>query len=206
MTLFTAEGLLRGVARDRANGVCDPKSIVHHAYVRWLHTQGMRSASRFLDDQLDGWLIGVNALHSRRAPGRTCVTALRGGAMGTRESPLNDSKGCGGVMRAAPVGLIAVNQSHAFSLGCETAAITHGHPSGYYSAGCLSAIVFHLLAGESLLDAIELLFSSVVRFRFCVALSADALARARFARASAKSGWSRIAVSKWPMARSGAAT
>src|SRR6476619_2179340 len=30
MTLFTAEGLLRGVARDRANGVCDPKSVVHH--------------------------------------------------------------------------------------------------------------------------------------------------------------------------------
>lgn len=156
MTLFTAEGLLRGVARDRANGLCDPKSVVHHAYVRWLHTQGMRSASRFLDDHLDGWLIGVNALHSRRAPGRTCVTALRGAAMGTRESPLNDSKGCGGVMRAAPVGLIAVNQSHAFRLGCETAAITHGHPSGYYSAGCLSAIVFYLVAGESLLDAIEM--------------------------------------------------
>jgi ADP-ribosylglycohydrolase len=156
MTLFTAEGLLRGVTRFEFKGICHPATVVYHAYIRWLHTQSDRSTSQCSADQLDGWLIGVNELHNRRSPGTTCLTALRGGVMGTRESPLNNSKGCGGVMRAAPVGLIAINEGDAFRLGCETAAITHGHPSGYYSAGCLAAIVFYLVAGQPLLDAIEL--------------------------------------------------
>jgi ADP-ribosylglycohydrolase len=129
MTLFTAEGLLRGVSRYEAKGICHPATVVYHAYIRWLHTQGYRSESRFSADRFDGWLFQVTRLHSRRAPGRTCVTALFGAAMGTRESPLNDSKGCGGVMRAAPVGLVAVNEGVAFTLGCETAAITHGRPA-----------------------------------------------------------------------------
>jgi ADP-ribosylglycohydrolase len=156
MTLFTAEGLLRGVSRYEAKGICHPATVVYHAYIRWLHTQGYRSESRFSADRFDGWLFQVTRLHSRRAPGRTCVTALFGAAMGTRESPLNDSKGCGGVMRAAPVGLVAVNEGVAFTLGCETAAITHGHPSGYYSAGCLAAIVFYLVSGRPLIEAIDL--------------------------------------------------
>jgi ADP-ribosylglycohydrolase len=90
---------------------------------------------------MDGWLIRVEGLHARRAPGMTCLSALRGGTMGTIERPLNDSKGCGGVMRAAPIGLVARDEQAAFTLGCEAAAITHGHPSGYYSAGCFAAII-----------------------------------------------------------------
>ena len=69
---------------------------------------------------------------------------------------LNNSKGCGGVMRVAPVGLVAEDEEPAFSLGCEAAAITHGHPSGYYSAGCFAAIVYHLTEGRSLPESIEL--------------------------------------------------
>jgi ADP-ribosyl-[dinitrogen reductase] hydrolase len=50
-------------------------------------------------------LLQIAALHSRRGPGGTCLSALGSGRMGTPENPLNDSKGCGGVMRMAPVGL-----------------------------------------------------------------------------------------------------
>ena len=49
-----------------------------------------------------------------------------GDAIGTLGKPLNDSKGCGGVMRAAPVGLF-VMPALAFEFGCDMAAITHGH-------------------------------------------------------------------------------
>src|SRR5262245_64641768 len=76
--------------------------------------------------------------------------------MGAMQRPLNNSQGCGGVMRVAPVGLAAEDEKRAFSLGCEAAAITHGHPSGYYSAGCFAAIVYHLTEGRSLPEAIEL--------------------------------------------------
>ena len=80
---------------------------------------------------------------------------MRGERMGTIEQPLNDSKGCGGVMRVAPIGLVADDEQAAFRLACEAAAITHGHPSGYYSAGCFAAIVSFLREGQSLPDAIE---------------------------------------------------
>jgi ADP-ribosylglycohydrolase len=155
MTLFTAEGALRATARWNHKGICHPPGVLHHAYIRWLHTQGERSRSPFSQDKKDGWLVGVQGLHSRRAPGKTCLSALRGEQMGTMEQPLNHSKGCGGVMRVAPIGLVAEDSQAAFALGCEAAAITHGHPSGYYSAGCLAAIVRQLRAGQSLATAIE---------------------------------------------------
>jgi ADP-ribosylglycohydrolase len=156
MTLFTAEGLLRSIARLRHKGVCHPASMIHHAYLRWLRTQGGQSRSHFSQGEMDGWLIGVKGLHSCRAPGNTCLSALRGEEMGEMQWPLNNSKGCGGVMRVAPVGLVAEDAEQAFSLGCQAAAITHGHPSGYYSAGCFAAIICHLMSGSSLPEAIEL--------------------------------------------------
>jgi ADP-ribosylglycohydrolase len=155
MTLFTAEGVLRADVRWRHKGICHPATVLHHAYIRWLHTQGERSSSQFSKDKMDGWLIDVEGLHERRAPGNTCLSALRGARMGTIEQPLNDSKGCGGVMRVAPIGLWARNEGAAFTIGCEAAAITHGHPSGYYSAGCFAVIIQNLAAGRTLPDAIE---------------------------------------------------
>ena len=154
MTLFTAEGVLRAGVRWHHKGICHTASVIHHAYIRWLHTQGERSRSPFSKDQMDGWLIGIDGLHERRAPGNTCLSALRGARMGTIKQPLNDSKGCGGVMRVAPIGLVAGDDEAAFALGCEAAAITHGHPSGYYSAGCFAAIIQNLTTGRSLPDAI----------------------------------------------------
>jgi ADP-ribosylglycohydrolase len=144
MTLFTAEGLIRAYVRQVAKGICHPPSVVDHAYARWLRTQG--ETSERWSGKPDGWLVGVGALHARRAPGNTCLTAMRGPAMGTIDAPLNDSKGCGGVMRAAPAGLVG-ERADAFDLGCETAALTHGHPSGYLAAGALAALVASQLDG-----------------------------------------------------------
>ena len=41
--------------------------------------------------------------------------------MGSIDNPINNSKGCGGVMRIAPVGLVAAEP---FTLGSEIAALT----------------------------------------------------------------------------------
>lgn len=155
MTLFTAEGVLRADVRWHHKGICRPSTVIHHAYLRWLHTQGERSRFPSSQEQMDGWLIGVQTLHARRAPGMTCLSALRGATMGTVDRPLNNSKGCGGVMRVAPIGLTARDDEAAFALGCEAAAITHGHPSGYYSAGCFAAVIQNLTEGRTLPDAIE---------------------------------------------------
>ena len=160
MTLFTAEGLLRAFSGLERDGVSEPASFVHHAYIRWLNSQGEDWKGDF-NRVKTGWLINVPELYARRAPGNTCISALCSGVMGTTKEPVNSSKGCGGVMRVAPVGLFCENPSVAFDLGCEVAAITHGHPSGFLAAGTLAAIISMILSGESLdssvLESVRLL-------------------------------------------------
>jgi ADP-ribosylglycohydrolase len=140
--------------------------VVHHAYLRWLKTQG---ESPNLEPQIDlnwqvatdGWLINVPALWSRRAPGNTCLSALRN-AKQIGEPAQNNSKGCGGVMRVAPVGLVA-SRDVAFELGCQTAALTHGHPSGVLSAGFLALLIAEIVAGNSLPDAIRAAKAALIK-------------------------------------------
>jgi ADP-ribosylglycohydrolase len=88
-----------------------------------------------------------------RAPGTTCLAALRQGGRGTVEHPINDSKGCGGVMRTAPIGFLppSVEDGVVFRLGAEAAALTHGHPDGYLPAGAMAVLVreaLHRLSWE----------------------------------------------------------
>jgi ADP-ribosylglycohydrolase len=74
--------------------------------------------------------------------------------MGSTQHPLNDSKGCGGVMRIAPVGL-ASSGGDPFATGCEIAALTHGHPSGFLAAGFLALAVREAAAGTPLREACQ---------------------------------------------------
>jgi ADP-ribosyl-[dinitrogen reductase] hydrolase len=139
MALFTAEGLIRARQRMLDRGVVNVEMVIHRAYLRWLSTQeetGRIPRHDFSEQEPSGWLLSQVFLHHRRAPGNTCLMALRAGVPGTPKTPINDSKGCGGVMRVAPVGL--TDADNPFDLGSNAAALTHGHPSGWVSAGALA--------------------------------------------------------------------
>jgi len=161
MTLFTAEGLILA-ARAGALGRPDALvRIVHRASLRWLRTQGATSRHpSFAGSGSEGWLLCVPELHARRAPGSTCFEGLQASRMGSPEHPLNTSKGCGGVMRIAPVGL-ALAVDDPFTVGGRIAALTHGHPSGWLAAGAMAGMVRDLLLGgtleEALAEALETL-------------------------------------------------
>jgi ADP-ribosylglycohydrolase len=157
MTMFTTEGLIRASVRQREKGICHAPSVVRHAYFRWLWTQGDRAplGRAFDASEPDGWLAGITGLRSRRAPGNTCLSSLARGGVGTIDAPLNDSKGCGAVMRAAPVGLIPMPLADRFKLSCDVAALTHGHPSGYLPAGYLAAVIGAIVDGARLEDAFQ---------------------------------------------------
>ncbi len=131
MTLFTAEGLLLVPGA--------PLTGIARCYRDWLDTQDPRPGY-----QPYGRLHAIPALHRCRAPGTTCLGALRSGQVGSIEAPLNDSKGCGGVMRVAPVGLYCAKRGtirEAGRLATEAAALTHGHELGYIPAAALACIV-----------------------------------------------------------------
>lgn len=146
MTLFTAEGLLRAWHRSMLRGIGGAEqTIVYRSYLRWLYTQNSPFHPLPKQDLFklkSGWLIERKELFKRRAPGNTCLSALSSGLIGTVDQHINDSKGCGTVMRIAPVGLVfSQDLSLAFQMGMNMSAITHGHPSGYLSGGFLAAII-----------------------------------------------------------------
>ncbi|EHQ9605915.1 ADP-ribosylglycohydrolase family protein, partial [Salmonella enterica] len=100
-------------------------------------------------------LLAEKSLYARRAPGSTCLLSIAA-MLNPRQFAKNNSKGCGTVMRLAPVGLFAwsARRRDAFSMGIDFGHQTHGHPTGYLAGGFLSALVVELLNGFSLFDAV----------------------------------------------------
>lgn len=145
MTLFTANGLLFGETRGHMRGIMGPPdSYVAVAYREWYKTQ-IESYKHCNREFATCWLLNVPELFAERAPGNTCMSAIDAGCNGSIEKPINDSKGCGGVMRVAPVGLF-YGESHwdgmrVDLLAADIAAQTHGHEMGYIPAAMLAHIV-----------------------------------------------------------------
>ena len=162
MTLFTANGLLLGTTRDRTRGtVGGCLDGIASCCEEWLRTQTETYPVR--ERYPCSWLTNVPELFERRAPGNTCLSAIasfRGGRRGTIDEPINDSKGCGGIMRVAPIGLYFDGERHTSDevarLGAEAAALTHGHELGYIPAAALVHIVHTVSHSEDplLADAV----------------------------------------------------
>lgn len=153
MTLFTANGLLFAITRVMTHGAlgADLHDYVRNAYTEWYETQ---SGVRDYYNYHTCWIRDIKDLNVRRAPGNTCMSALQSIVNG--KEVLNDSKGCGGVMRVAPVGCFMANQNNEFDwnehsvnkYAAECAAITHKHPLGYIPAAVLANIVFRVLSAK----------------------------------------------------------
>lgn len=146
MTLFTLEALLRW----RDDPTLDPMHELHASYLQWWDTQRLAGPPAGASG-----LTAQQWLYARRGPGVTCSSALeatrRSGRLG--EPAVNGSKGCGGVIRSAPFGLLGLeNPGKLASLG---AGLTHGHPTGQVSAGALAVIIDRIMLGEPLRRAVE---------------------------------------------------
>ena len=147
MTLFTANGILYGFTKLRMTGTCEPvENYIYYSYLDWFSTQSGLSSKKPIS-----WLLEIDELYSNRAPGNTCLNALSSGYMGTISEPINSSKGCGGVMRVAPIALY-FNQDcdepeKVMLIAAKAAAVTHGHPLGYMSAGALAFIINRIAYG-----------------------------------------------------------
>ncbi len=171
MTLFTANGLLLGTTRDRTRGTVGGfLDGIALCCEEWLRTQTETYPLR--EGYPCSWLTNVPELFARRAPGNTCLSAIasfRGGRRGTIGEPINNSKGCGGIMRVAPIGLYFDGERNTSDevarLGAEAAALTHGHELGYIPAAALVHIVHTVSHSEDplLVDAVWNAMSAVRR-------------------------------------------
>ena len=145
MTMFTATGLLFATTRGCLRGIMGTyPSYIKNAYRDWYKTQ-IESYEHCNRKFITSWLMNVPEMFAERAPGNTCLSAIDAGCYGTVESPINDSKGCGGVMRVAPIGLYFGDSRMAplaiDLMGADAAALTHGHEMGYIPAAMLVHII-----------------------------------------------------------------
>jgi ADP-ribosylglycohydrolase len=159
MTIFSVEGLLRTrfLLPDSEK---EFQTLLWRAYLRWLYTQGVMPAaeSSGLENQqlLQSHLLQYRSLFVRRSPGNTCLQSLQSNQFATIETPKNQSKGCGGLMRSAPFGLFfAADPEKAFRISAEASALTHGHASGFLSSGFLASTIAFLVQKTSLKSAIS---------------------------------------------------
>ncbi len=155
MTLFTGNGLLIGDTRGALRGISgNPSMYVKLAYMDWLHTQQTTYNNSRNDENCrfpnrKSWLMDVPELYECRAPGNTCLSALMNYEHNNDNiydfvnNPQNNSKGCGGIMRIAPLALNYGRMSleNLDREAAHIAAITHGHSLGYMPAAALVHII-----------------------------------------------------------------
>ena len=138
MTLFTANGLL-----NITRLLIAPKYAVVRAYIDWFYTQVGRK-----NNMKSCWISDIDTLHSLRAPGNTCISALNDIARGGE--PYNNSKGCGGIMRVAPTALYAAvndgfDEIKVAQLAADASECTHQHPLGFLPASLFAVLLYKVV-------------------------------------------------------------
>lgn len=154
MDIYTAQGIIHAAEKN-----CDYEGMVkeiYYSYLRWYCGQQRKELPSELGE--DDLITDTynKRLYENRAPGITCLSALGSGRMGCPDCILNNSKGCGGVMRAAPAGIYYYKEPEkAYQLGSDLAFITHCHPLGYQSAGALAMIIAFILQGIAIDESVN---------------------------------------------------
>lgn len=171
MTLFTANGMLMGLTRGYMRGIGgDPKDYVDGAYIDWYYTQTVNKVSE-RDDFHYTWLRDLPELAHRRAPGITCLNSCE--SLLAHRDVENNSKGCGGIMRVAPMGLFDASFKESggsgfyyktvylAEAGAHIARVTHLHPLGYLPAALMTLLLSRIVpltpdeVKESIIDIIN---------------------------------------------------
>lgn len=157
MTLFTATGIISAKTAEKITKQKQlSRDYVRKSYHDWLITQ---SGISFYDkekikefDNCISWLNYIPEMYHLRAPGRTCISSL----LDLNESQQqisnyiavkrNNSKGCGGIMRTAPVGLSYSGDIKQIDMeGSQISAITHCHSMGYMPSAVITHIINRIL-------------------------------------------------------------
>ena len=156
MTLYTLEGMMNGVVATKAGKTEDILPYIEKAYLNWYETQ-----ISFPKDLQESWISKLRPLWARRCPGMTCLSALESISRG--QSAVNDSKGCGGVMRVAPIGIFNAVHHNLYDyadtarLAGWAAEITHKHIASTFASALLATTVMNCIHDE-MVDRMQFFF------------------------------------------------
>lgn len=149
MSLFTLEGFMNGVIDSKAGDISLIIPHIKKAYLNWYQTQ--TAPPHRLPES---WLGSLKTLWSNRAPGLTCMEAL--GHLTDGREVRNNSKGCGGVMRVAPIGIFCGAHPHIYSyrdislLAGQAAELTHKHMASTLASALLASSVANCISVENI--------------------------------------------------------
>jgi ADP-ribosylglycohydrolase len=151
------DGLVWADERAIRKGVYAYIPCLFYSYQKWYYTQTGKLADQAYDFLLKGEILDWEELFARRGAGETSLKALGGSIQnkyGTIKNRINNSKGCGSVMRVAPIGLYFwKNENMAFRIGAESGALTHGHIDAILSAGYYACFIANIVAGATVKEA-----------------------------------------------------
>jgi ADP-ribosyl-[dinitrogen reductase] hydrolase len=165
MTLFCQQACLSYLNISSFDEDLKEKLIqdINQAYGDWYLTQTEKYNSLNSDS-----IMSFEELWSLRAPGNTCLSALAKGGNGgiTMLSKINDSKGCGGIMRVAPIAFLNTDLETIFELGVKQAALTHGHPDGYLPSGYFSVILKLIADGIEPVESLNIANNILKKYKY----------------------------------------
>ena len=166
MSLFTANCINFAQTRLNMRGIGGlPSMYIRKFYLDWLYTQSHKNSAKDRGKNGISWLLDIPELYADRAPGITCLKALEALKENDVEdgdyvkSKRNNSKGCGAIMRIAPLGLTEYLKLETIdSEAAQLSAITHCHPLGYipsvFMAHLIHSVVYEKKEDDRLLDHI----------------------------------------------------
>ena len=143
MTLFTAEGLIMAINANSLDNQDTFNKTMHSALLRWYCTQG--GSPRLKIDVSEG-LILDKSLWFSASPGMTCMSSLREATV-LGQAASNNSKGCGTIMRIAPLAF-GLSRTNLREYAISSSALTHGHPLGQLAAAAWAEIIADCVAGH----------------------------------------------------------
>lgn len=138
MTLFTANGLLLD------GNVIDN---IWLCYQDWLDTQFKHDKTEMSHEPIS-WLVDDPRMFASREPGRTCIFEIMRNHKGSLTRRYNQSKGCGGIMRVAPIGLVDFPMEKVIEYGARTAALTHGNLISSVASAYFATLIYYLSHSE----------------------------------------------------------
>jgi len=181
-TIFTVDGMIWAHDRAKRKGVYAYVPCLFYSYQKWYYTQTGGLADRNYGFILGGEIMQYDELFARRGEGVTSLNALASSIhnmYGTIDNRINDLNRPGCVIRTAPIGLYFANDpDRAFRIGCESAALTHGHTQAIMSAGYMAALIAHLAQGDDLSMAAEAALAKLDDSDFSDTLPSELIRRA----------------------------